>query len=89
MVTTEQAGGSGSTMSDRNGILREHLGEEGLGAGARLLANEDESQAGGDERGEEERQEPLARASEGNDLAVGGVEGLGSLEFRPLRTCRV
>ena len=50
----------------------------GLGAASRLLANENECQAGDDEGREEERQEPLARASEGDDLAVGGVEGLGS-----------
>jgi hypothetical protein len=50
----------------------------GLGAASRLLADENECQSGDDERREEERQEPLARASEGDDLAVGGVEGLGS-----------
>ena len=50
----------------------------GHGAASRLLADENERQSGDDERREEERQEPLARASEGDDLAVGGVEGLGS-----------
>ena len=50
----------------------------GLSAASRLLADENECQSGDDERREEERQEPLARASEGNDLTVGGVEGLGS-----------
>jgi hypothetical protein len=39
-------------------------------AASRLLADENECQSGDDERREEERQEPLARASEGDDLAV-------------------
>ena len=48
------------------------------GCSARLLANENECQLGDDERRQEQRQEPLARASEQDGLAVGGVEGLSS-----------
>ena len=44
----------------------------------RLLASEFECQAGDDEGREKERQKPLAGASEGDDFALGGVEGLSS-----------
>ena len=44
----------------------------------RLLANEFECQAGNDEGREKDRQDPLSGASEGDDFALGGVEGLGS-----------
>lgn len=42
----------------------------------RTYKNECQSGDGG--RREEERQEPFARAAERNDIAVGGVEGVGS-----------
>ncbi len=44
----------------------------------RLLAFERERQAGDDEGREKDRQNTLSGASEGDDLALGGVEGLGS-----------
>jgi hypothetical protein len=44
----------------------------------RLLALERERQAGDDEGCEKDRQKPLSRASEGDGLALGRVEGLGS-----------
>jgi hypothetical protein len=43
-----------------------------------LLASELECQAGDDERREKERQKPLAGAPEGDDFALGRVEGLSS-----------
>ena len=55
----------------------------------RLLAMERECQAGDDEGQEEDRQDALSAASEGDGFALGGVEGPGRLEFRPLRTCRL
>ena len=48
------------------------------GAGPRLLATERECEAGNDEGQEKDRQDALSGASEGDGLAVGGVEGLGS-----------
>jgi hypothetical protein len=42
------------------------------------LANEFQCQPGNDEGCEKDRQEPLSSASEGDDLALGGVEGLNA-----------
>jgi hypothetical protein len=44
----------------------------------RLLAPEGECQAGNDEGQEEDRQDPLSAASEGDGFALGRVEGRGS-----------
>ena len=43
-----------------------------------LLAMERDCQAGNDEGQEEDRQDALSAASEGDGFALGGVEGLGS-----------
>jgi len=45
---------------------------------SRLLTRELERQAGDNEGCEKDRQKPLSSASEGDGLALGGVEGLGS-----------
>jgi hypothetical protein len=42
------------------------------------IANEFQGQAGNDKGCEKDRQEPLSGASEGDDLALGGVEGLSA-----------
>ena len=44
----------------------------------RLLASERECQAGNNEGREKDRQRPLSAASEGNNVALGGVEGPSS-----------
>jgi hypothetical protein len=49
-----------------------------LAPASRLLALERKRQAGDDEGGKKDRQKPLSSASEGEGLAVDGVEGLGS-----------
>ena len=43
----------------------------------RLLPTELDRQAGNDEGREKEGQKPLAGAPEGDDFALGGIEGLG------------
>jgi hypothetical protein len=42
------------------------------------IANEFQCQPGNDKGREKDRQEPLSGASEGDDLALGGVEGLSA-----------
>jgi hypothetical protein len=44
------------------------------------IANEFQRQPGNDEGREKDRQEPLSGASEGDDLALGGVEGLSAAQ---------
>src|SRR5581483_4824244 len=51
------------------------VAEEPFGAGSLLFRAERERQAWHDERGEEDGQESLSGAPEGDGLAVGGVEG--------------
>jgi hypothetical protein len=45
---------------------------------AASIANEFQCQPGHDKGREKDRQEPLSGASEGDDLVLGGVEGLGA-----------
>jgi hypothetical protein len=44
------------------------------------IANEFQGQPGNDEGCEKDRQEPLSGASEGDDLALGGVESLSAAQ---------
>ena len=56
---------------------RPALSDGALIRGPRLLAMERECQTGNDEGQEKDRQDALSAASEGDDLTLGGVEGLG------------
>jgi len=54
-----------------------HTGERHDGD-THSIANEFQRQTGNDERCEKERQEPLSCAAEGDNLALGGVEGFSA-----------
>ncbi len=62
-------------MAKGSQVAKRRAGERHDGD-ADSLAHEFQRQPGNDERCEKERQEPLSGAAEGDDLALGGVEGL-------------